>query len=242
VKGIWVTVKGFQKFKGRGDVVHNSWFRCSNRITEDADFFDFSHAEFKAWIYILCLTSQKNSDTVYVNFDHAERVCGLKRRDVQSAVLKLRGNQLLPADDTSTVRARDADDTSTCATDRQTDRDNKQREVVESSDSTLPHLAVLWNNHIGGKLAKVSKSNAGRNKKADLRFKDHSDLEWVGIIERIAASDFCCGVNDRGWKATFDWLLQSETALKVLEGKYDNRGPKALSSVDLSEINFEAGA
>jgi hypothetical protein len=124
-KGIWVKVRKFEAYKGRGDVKHNSWFRCSNRIAEDPDFYDFSHAEFKAWIYILSLTSQKNSDTIFINFERADRVCRLKRKDVLSAISKLTPDQLLPVDDTPAVRTRDANDTAKGATDRHTDITNK---------------------------------------------------------------------------------------------------------------------
>ena len=33
---------------------------------------------------------------------------------------------------------------------------------------------------------------------------------------------FYYGVNDRGWKADFDFLIKVNNAVKVLEGKYSN--------------------
>jgi hypothetical protein len=37
------------------------------------------------------------------------------------------------------------------------------------------------------------------------------------------ASPFCRGeTGDRGWRASFDFLLKPDTATKVLEGKYDD--------------------
>lgn len=50
------------------------------------------------------------------------------------------------------------------------------------------------------------------------------DDGWRDVIDKICASNFCRGQNDRKWVASPDWLLQPETATKVLEGKYDNRG------------------
>ena len=53
------------------------------------------------------------------------------------------------------------------------------------------------------------------------------------VIARIAASPFCGGENERGWRADPDWLLQPDTATKVLEGKYDPaRAPPSTSSVE----------
>ncbi len=113
---ILVKIVNFEKYKGRGDVKHNSWFRCSNRLLEDPDFFEFSHSELMVWIYIMSLASQKNSEVVEVNFAHAERVGRLKKSIVQRAMQKLMGKQILPVDVTDTLRGRTADDTDACAT------------------------------------------------------------------------------------------------------------------------------
>ena len=56
-------------------------------------------------------------------------------------------------------------------------------------------------------------------------------VEWSAIIDRVAASDFCNGrIPGREWVANFDWLVRPETAIKVMEGMYDNRAaaPKAV--------------
>lgn len=117
-KTITVTIRNYETYKGRSDVKQNSWFRCSNRIFEDPDFFDFSFEEIAVWLYILSLSSQKNSATVTINLGHAERVCRLKSAVVMSAIAKLEGNQIHPVHDTSTLRARTADVTFTCATEQ----------------------------------------------------------------------------------------------------------------------------
>lgn len=65
---------------------------------------------------------------------------------------------------------------------------------------------------------------------------------WETIIRRVVASDFCNGKNDRGWVATFDWLVSSDDVpVKVLEGKYDNRdGVKTARVVQFSARENEA--
>lgn len=42
------------------------------------------------------------------------------------------------------------------------------------------------------------------------------------VFRKAQASNFCTGLNDRHWKADFDWLLNESNLVKVLEGKYDN--------------------
>ena len=42
-------------------------------------------------------------------------------------------------------------------------------------------------------------------------------------IEKVKASDFLQGKNNRGWIITFDWFVLPNNFPKVLEGNYDNR-------------------
>jgi len=50
--------------------------------------------------------------------------------------------------------------------------------------------------------------------------------QYRAIFERVAATPFLCGDNDRHWPATFDWIVKNaENYVKVLEGAYD-RGSK----------------
>lgn len=73
-------------------------------------------------------------------------------------------------------------------------------------------------------LPKCIKLTDSRKAKIKARLAEH-DVETLYLAFRKAeASDFCKGVNDRGWTASLDWLLQNQTNIvKVLEGKYDNR-------------------
>jgi len=49
---------------------------------------------------------------------------------------------------------------------------------------------------------------------------------WVQALDIIAESDFCKGVNDRGWKAHIDWFISSDrVVINAMEGKYGK--PKA---------------
>lgn len=54
----------------------------------------------------------------------------------------------------------------------------------------------------------------------------HARIAEAGIpaiyeaICRVGESAFCCGDNDRGWKADFDFILQPKSFVKLLEGHY----------------------
>lgn len=88
----------------------------------------------------------------------------------------------------------------------------------------------LWNSVCGQTLPRVSKLTPGRSRavKARLREKGRNADWWRAYFSRIAASSFCGGDNDRGWKADFDFATRSEDVIaNVLEGKYDDRKPVA---------------
>lgn len=51
----------------------------------------------------------------------------------------------------------------------------------------------------------------------------YSEAEIKTMFEKASKSDFLNGVNQRSWKANFDWLINESNFLKVLEGNYDSR-------------------
>lgn len=92
----------------------------------------------------------------------------------------------------------------------------------QSKEPELHQLAEIWNQNCG-KLPKVKITSNGRLKRCRARWGDRTREQWVEIVRRIAASEFCTGKNDRGWMADFDFLLKPDTWVKVVEGKYDAR-------------------
>lgn len=50
------------------------------------------------------------------------------------------------------------------------------------------------------------------------------EANWKAALAKLAASKFCLGNNDRGWRANFDWFIQPDSVAKIMEGKYENNG------------------
>jgi hypothetical protein len=92
-------------------------------------------------------------------------------------------------------------------------------------------LADLWNEVAHANMPRVQDLDPDqrRYKAAQARLRKHPDLEfWRQVIERMNGSPFCRGeVEPREGRslfvAKFDWLVQPDTARKVLEGSYDDR-------------------
>lgn len=75
-------------------------------------------------------------------------------------------------------------------------------------------------------LPKVLKLSDKRKQKMRIRFEEmqFSYETLQEVFDRIEASKFMRGDNNRGWRCDFDWIFSnSDNWTKVLEGKYDNR-------------------
>jgi hypothetical protein len=102
---------------------------------------------------------------------------------------------------------------------------NKNKRILSSSDDDfLTPLSTLWNS-TATKLPKVRSIPKSRKTKEAIRLREHPDLGWWKVVfEKVNHSDFLCGVNDRGWKADYDWIMKSDThSVQIMEGRYENR-------------------
>lgn len=94
--------------------------------------------------------------------------------------------------------------------------------AVEATPLPGEQLRRLWNEICApAGLPEWRETKGGRAKALRERLKERAFDEWHTILQRIADSPFCCGRNDRGWRASPDWLLKPDTPSKVLEGKYE---------------------
>lgn len=119
---------------------------------------------------------------------------------------------------------------------------NKENNNIEDKSSI--GKAQNWNFYLdnwndafsGSTISKINKMTNSRKQHLRLRLKDRESNQtpeevYSIIIDKIKASRFLNGENDRGWTCDFDWILKPANWQKVLEGNYDNRGS--------SKPNFE---
>lgn len=88
---IEIKVHKWEEYNPRSDVKKPSWFRISNTLIEDPDFYSMSSEEFRAWIYILSMCSKGNSDIVRIYYSHANRSSNVKTGALNSVVSKTCG-------------------------------------------------------------------------------------------------------------------------------------------------------
>ena len=106
------------------------------------------------------------------------------------------------------------------------DIDKELEKEIEDKDPPVPYEEIkeLYNSTCNS-LSKVRSVSSTRKRHLKARWKqlDFNIDTFQEAFEKVEASDFCTGKNDRGWKADFDWLIKNDNnIIKVLEGKYDN--------------------
>lgn len=102
------------------------------------------------------------------------------------------------------------------------DKGKEGKGVSARADARL--LFDAWNEY-APHLPRAVELNEERRRHARARLEERPLEEWVPIIRRLDASEFCRG--STGWRADFDFLLKPGTAAKVLEGKYDKARSQA---------------
>ena len=103
------------------------------------------------------------------------------------------------------------------------------KEDVKESPSILYDLFSEYNQ----KLPACIKFTDSRRDKCRTRLKDSSFKDtFIEAVAKAQTIPALCGENDRGWKASFDWLIDNDTnVVKVIEGKYDNWGDQPQSKL-----------
>lgn len=91
-------------------------------------------------------------------------------------------------------------------------------------DNVINYNGVVENFHLYcDRMGKVSKLSDQRKKHISGRYKEFDYDTIIEVIIKAGKSDFLCGINDKCWKADFDWIFNPTNFLKIMEGKYDNK-------------------
>ena len=111
--------------------------------------------------------------------------------------------------------------------DNKNDKEDKERKdtKVSKRKDYISFVQECYKNSCSEKFPKLIKMSEAREAHCyNLVEKFGKDKVKEGF-EKASKSAFLTGVNDNGWKATFDWLVLPSNFLKVLEGNYDNKEP-----------------
>lgn len=98
------------------------------------------------------------------------------------------------------------------------------------ADATQPKsfrekVLRYFNDKMVGKSIKPIKAITDGTKRSEYlkaRVREHGRDAIFQMIDKAAGSQFLNGYNQKGFTATFDWLVLPNNFIKVLEGNYDN--------------------
>ena len=98
-------------------------------------------------------------------------------------------------------------------------------------------------------LPKVTKLTDARKKLINARIKDYSLEELEKAFKLVEESDFLTGRNGKWTGANFDWVMNTNNIVKILEGNYKNKTETKKndfknfqqSQYDWDEVNRELG-
>ena len=99
----------------------------------------------------------------------------------------------------------------------------------------------VWNRTVP--TSHIQQMNGTRKDLFKSRFKPYfkeSYEEWENFLSRISKISFLWGSNDRQWKADFNWVLNENNLLKILEGKYEVDRKETTSSDSIYETRLKS--
>lgn len=219
-EGATVSVVNWDKYNPRMNAKRPNWFRVENTLATGPGFHELDCEQKWLWIVILSLISQKNGEPIEWKSSYVQALTGIKPKKQYETLEIFERFVRLHVSRKVSVRDSHATDGRTDETDGQ-DIGQTEKKPAAPSAPALPHLVKVWNDHRGS-LPEVKGCSGTRRRLAEARWRDNPSTEyWAEIVARIARSPFCSGDNERGWRASFDFLIRPETQHKVLEGKYD---------------------
>ena len=101
------------------------------------------------------------------------------------------------------------------------EKEEKRNRIIDIYNTTCTNLS------------KTQKLTDKRKKSIEAFLKEFSIEQFESICKIANVSDFLTGKNDRGWKADFDFIIKTDKAIAILEGKYNNSTSKT------NKANFE---
>lgn len=99
-------------------------------------------------------------------------------------------------------------------------------ETLQPHDEKIDYkgLVDFFNSETGGVFGKIRMPlSESRKKMIGARIREYGKEQFAIAVKKAAKSDFMKGQNNRGWTATFDWMIKPTNFQKIIEGNYDNK-------------------
>ncbi len=114
---------------------------------------------------------------------------------------------------------------------------NKKEDNRKEKEDKRIEIKDIYNQYCPN-LPQVQKLTEKREKAIDKFLKEFTKEQFIEICKIANSTDFLIGKNDNGWKADFDFLMRTDKATNVLEGKYTSSKSDGIN--DFKELWEEA--
>ena len=114
---------------------------------------------------------------------------------------------------------------------------NRKEDNRKEKEEKRIEIKDIYNQYCPN-LPQVQKLTEKREKAIDKFLKEFTKEQFIEICKIANSTDFLIGKNDNGWKADFDFLMRTDKATNVLEGKYTNSKSDGIN--DFKELWEEA--
>ena len=227
------------------------WFRLHSKILNDPRVQSLDGDEFKMYINLLCHANERAEGG---NLGNVSEICFALRETetaFQKRFIALQERELCVTDgetfhipqwskkqyktDTSTERVRKHRKRSRNVTVTAPDTDTEYIKGLPNgspknkppSDEIETAFKAYNNAAEQNDLPKAQRLTKSRKAAIGSRLKECGGLDgWNVALEKMAASEFLTGGNDRGWRANIDFISRQSSFTKLMEGEYDNREGK----------------
>ena len=227
------------------------WFRLYSEVLDDPKVQKLDPASFKHWINLLCLASRSDGvlppaddiafalriDAIALGSlldrlliaglidvvkggPHGSRIAihGWRKRqyksDSSSERVKRFRQRSQPVSETPPESETESES--------ENPPDPPAGGAARGRDLKPEHVVGIWNELAARHgLPPIARLTAGRKRKLRARLAEHSAEEFKAAIQALDRSPFLHGRNERGWRPSFDFLLQPGSFVKLIEGYYD---------------------
>ena len=169
---------------------------------------------------LILLDSHRNWGWQIVNYDHYRTIRDEESRKAYFRDYKRQYRQKSKLSTPSPTLSTLVLDSPTLSTKAEAEADVEEKEKPSA-------FVDSWN-RLSGALPKVEKFTESRRKKVQARIRQGVSSErFSEAVLACSKKPFLCGDNDRGWIATFDWLIENDKNIeKAINNPYGLNGHK----------------
>ena len=97
----------------------------------------------------------------------------------------------------------------------------KEEEIDKEIDIDINNIKEKWNSLNINSIVSIKNK---RLKHTKARINEFGEEKFIEAIKSISKSSFLLGKNNRNWVISYDWFINPNNFVKVLEGRYIDKG------------------